>query len=322
MFNLDKIDQLVEDLETSDKAQKELLVSELAILRKRLEIQEFKQNRIKRDKYIITSVLNGTIDELEENKSIVEKQVIELNASYKKLKRAYAELEKFSYIVSHDLKSPLISIAGFTELLEKNKLIRSDVQSNKYMSYISTGVNQMATTIDDLLTYAKITNESQNVQLSLVDFNKVIEKVKILLKNIIERENVTIEVLDVLPVIFAAESAILQLFQNLIGNAIKFKKDEPPVIKIMAHESLPDKWEFIVSDNGKGMNESFQKNAFKAFKREENQNIPGTGLGLAICKKVVKMHQGDIFLVSKLGKGTAFAFTINSEQIEKQPSLK
>lgn len=317
MFNLDKIDQLVEALETPDEAQKELLLKELSFLRKKLEIQEFKQNRIKRDKFIVTGVLNSTIEELEGNKVIIEKQVIELNAGYKKLKRAYEELEKFSYIVSHDLKSPLISIAGFTELLEKNKLIRSDVQSNKYMKYITTGVNQMATTIDDLLSYAKITNESQNVQLSLVDFNEVIEKVKILLKNIIERENVTIEVLDVLPVIFAAESAILQLFQNLIGNAIKFKKNEPPVIKIMAHESLPDKWEFIVSDNGKGMNKDFQKNAFEAFEREENPNVPGTGLGLAICKKVVKMHQGDIYFVSKLGKGTAFAFTINSDQISK-----
>jgi len=312
MFNIDKIEQLVGALDTSDKAKEEIY-SEITYLKKKLEIQQFKQKRIKRDKYIITGVLNKTIAELKDNKKLVDKHVEKINASYKELKTAYAELEKFSYIVSHDLKSPLRSIAGFTQLLEKNELIQDDIQSSKYMKYIVTGVNQMAITIDDLLTYAKVTNESQNVQVSLVDFNEVIEKVKMLLKSIIERENVTIEVLDVLPVIFVAESAILQLFQNLIGNAIKFKKDEPPIIKIMAQETQPNIWEFIVADNGKGMDVEFQKNAFKAFEREKNPNVPGTGLGLAICKKVVKMHQGDIHLVSKLGKGTAFTFTISSE---------
>jgi len=314
MFNIDKIEKLIGDLDTSEEAKDEIF-NEIAYLNKKIEILHFKQKRMKRDKFIITGVLNGTIEDLEESKSLVEKHVDELDISYKELKTAYAELEKFSYIVSHDLKSPLRSIAGFTRLLEKNQLLQDDIKSSQYMKYIVTGVNQMAITIDDLLTYAKVTNKSQNVQLSLVDFNEIIEKVKMLLKNIIERENVTIEVLDVLPVIFAAESAILQLFQNLIGNAIKFKKDAPPVIKIMAQETLPNEWAFIVTDNGKGMDNEFQKNAFKAFEREKNQNIPGTGLGLAICKKVVKMHQGDIYLVSKLGKGTAFTFTISSERI-------
>jgi len=315
MHNIDKIKQLIADLDTSEEAKDEIL-SEIAYLKKKLEIQQFKQKRVRRDKFVITGVLNKTIEELEENKILVEEHVNQLDASYKELKKAYAELEKFSYIVSHDLKSPLRSIAGFTQLLEKNQLIQDDIKSSEYMKYIVTGVNQMAITIDDLLTYAKVTNESQNVQVSLVDFNEVIEKVKMLLKNIIEQENVTIEVLDVLPVIFAAESAILQLFQNLIGNAIKFKKNEAPIIKIMAQEIIPNMWEFIVTDNGKGMDNNFQKIAFKAFEREKNQDIPGTGLGLAICKKVVQMHQGDIYLVSKLGKGTAFTFTINSEQNE------
>ncbi len=315
MYNIGKIENLISTLKISDN-EKDEIFEEINYLKKKIEILQFKQKRIQRDKYIVTNVLNSTIDELEINKIIVEKQVIELDNSYKELKTAYAELEKFSYIVSHDLKSPLRSIAGFTQLLERNQLIQSDKNSNKYMKYIVTGVNQMAVTIDDLLTYAKVTNESHNVQLSLVDFNEVIEKVKMLLKNMIELENVTIEVLDVLPVIFAAESAILQLFQNLIGNAIKFKKDEPPIIKIMAQETLPNIWEFIVTDNGKGMNNEFQKNAFKAFEREKNHDVPGTGLGLAICKKVVTMHQGDIHLVSKLGKGTAFTFTINSAKVK------
>lgn len=313
MYNIEKIKQLVSALEGSDKAKEEIF-SEISFLKKKLDTIHFKQNRILRDKYIITKVLNKTIEELEENKNLVDIQVAELDISYKELKKAYSELEKFSYIVSHDLKSPLRSIAGFTQLLEKNELIQEDTKSSAYMKYIVTGVNQMAITIDDLLTYAKVTNESQNVQVSLVDFNEVIKKVKMMLRNIIERENATIEVLDVLPVIFAAESAILQLFQNLIGNAIKFKKDKAPVIKIMAQETLPNLWEFIVTDNGKGMNNEFQKNAFKAFEREKNLDVPGTGLGLAICKKVVKMHQGEIYLVSKLGKGTAFTFTINSEK--------
>lgn len=313
MYNIEKIEQLIAALEGNEKAKEEIY-SEISNLKKKLDVIHFKQNRIQRDKYIITKVLNKTIEELEENKSLVEKQVAELDLSYKDLKIAYSELEKFSYIVSHDLKSPLRSIAGFTQLLEKNQLIKEDTKSSSYMKYIVTGVNQMAITIDDLLTYAKVTNESQNVQVSLVDFNEVINKVKMLLRNIIERENATIEVLDVLPVIFAAESAILQLFQNLIGNAIKFKKDKAPVIKIMAQETLPNLWEFIITDNGKGMNNDFQKNAFKAFEREKNLNVPGTGLGLAICKKVVKMHQGEIYLVSKLGKGTAFTFSINSEK--------
>lgn len=311
MFNIDKIEKLIDALEVSDIAKGEVF-SEINHLKKKLEIQQFKQKRIQRDKAIVANVLKSTINELERNKVLVDKQIVELDNSYNELKKAYAELEKFSYIVSHDLKSPLSSIAGFTQLLKQNHLIQADTNSNKYMKYIVTGVNQMAITIDDLLTYAKVTNESQNVQLSLVDFNEVIEKVKMLLQQMIEQENVTIEVLDVLPVIYVAESAILQLFQNLIGNAIKFKKDDPPVIKIMAQETAPNMWEFIVTDNGKGMKDTFQKNAFKAFEREKNKDVPGTGLGLAICKKVVNMHKGDIHLVSKAGKGTAFTFTINS----------
>jgi len=301
MFNIDKIEDLVNDLDISKEAKDEIF-NELENLKKKLEIQQFRQKRIKRDKLTVRKVLNSTIDELETNKNLVEKQVAELDKSYKELKKAYDELEKFSYIVSHDLKSPLQSIAGFTQLLEQNRLIQADDNSNKYMQYIVNGVQQMAITIDDLLAYAKVA----------VDFNSIIEKVKILLKSIIEKENVSIEIIDVLPVIFVAESAILQLFQNLIGNAIKFKKDVPPIIKIMAQETLPNTWEFIVTDNGKGINDEFQKNAFKAFQREKNQNVPGSGLGLAICEKVVKMHRGNINLVSKLGEGTAFIFTINS----------
>lgn len=311
MFNISKIESLINALEITQEAKDEV-VDEIEYLKKKLEIQQFKQKRIQRDKLVVKNVLNSTIDELERNKDLVEKQITKLDKSYKELKKAYDELEKFSYIVSHDLKSPLQSIAGFTQLLEKNRLIQADDNSNKYMKYIVNGVKQMAITIDDLLAYAKVANEAQKVKFSLVDFNSIIEKVKILLKSIIEKENVSIEVIDVLPVIFAAESAILQLFQNLIGNAIKFKKDVPPIIKIMAQETLPNTWEFIVTDNGKGINDGFQKNAFKAFQREKNQNVPGSGLGLAICEKVVKMHRGKINLVSKLGEGTAFIFTINS----------
>lgn len=313
MLNIDKIENLISGLDIEAAISAEIF-TEIEQLKKKLAIKKFKQKRIQRDNLTVKKVLSSTIDELEINRILVEKQVTELDRSYKELKKAYNELEKFSYIVSHDLKSPLQSIAGFTQLLEGNKLIQADINSNKYMKHIINGVKQMAITIDDLLAYAKVTNEAQKVQFSLVDFNSIIEKVKILLKNIIEKENASIEVLDVLPVTFAAESAILQLFQNLISNAIKFRKETPPVIKIMAQESFPNTWEFIVTDNGKGINDEFQKDAFKAFKREENLDVPGSGLGLAICEKVVKMHSGNINLVSKLGEGTAFFFTINEDK--------
>jgi len=312
LFNIDKIEYLFNALEISKDSKDEILV-EIEHLKKKLEILLFKQKRIQRDKLVIKNVLNSTINELEQNKTLVEKQVAELNKSYKNLKIAYNELEKFSYVVSHDLKSPLNNIAGFTNLLRSNQFIKADEASNKYMNYIATGVKQMSITIEDLLAYAKVANESKKVKFSLVDFNEIIERVKLLLKNTIEKENATIEVLSDLPVIYAAESAILQLFQNLISNAIKFKKEVPPVITITAQESLPNIWEFIISDNGKGMTNEFQKIAFKAFQREKNVDVQGTGLGLSICKKVIKMHQGEIYLASKIGKGTAFTFTINAE---------
>jgi signal transduction histidine kinase len=229
------------------------------------------------------------------------------------LARSNADLEEFAYVVSHDLKEPLRSVSGFVELLNRRYREQLDPTARGYIDRSLAGAERMKALIDDLLLYARTSTGPRTLQ--RVDTSAVVQDVLSALAKSIREAEARVEV-GSLPVIQAEPPQIARLFQNLIANAIKFRRDEPPVIRISAEVepgARPDEeaWRFSVQDNGIGIESQYAERVFQVFKRLHAQDeYPGTGIGLSICKKIAERHGGRIWLESEPGAGTTFHFTI------------
>jgi two-component system, chemotaxis family, sensor kinase Cph1 len=230
----------------------------------------------------------------------LKKAVTDLESSNK-------ELEKFAYVASHDLQEPLRMIGSFTQLLAKRYKGKLDKDADEFISYAVEGANRMHQLINDLLTYSRLTTRMNSF--IPIDCNIVVEKVILNLKTIINEYDAQIK-FDHLPVIYGDESQIIQLFQNLINNAIKFYKEGKPEIFISCL-SMEKEWQFSVHDNGIGIDPTYHERIFIIFQRlNSRNNYLGTGIGLAICKKIVELHGGRIWVESQLNEGSTFYFTI------------
>ena len=233
-----------------------------------------------------------------------------LQESIEELARINAELEQFTYIASHDLKEPLRMISSFTQLLEKRYKDRLDEDANDFISYITDGVARMQDLIKNLLDYSKI--GKLNRKFEEVDLNDVLKDVIDNLKPIINETHAKI-IYDSLPRLFADRYELLQVFQNIISNAIKFRGSDPPLIHISAKPERMH-WVFSIRDNGIGIDSKDFERIFIIFQRlHKAEEYEGTGLGLAICKKIVERQGGKIWLESEVGKGSAFYFSIPRE---------
>jgi two-component system, chemotaxis family, sensor kinase Cph1 len=198
--------------------------------------------------------------------------------------------KRFAYVSSHDLQEPLRMVSLYTQLLERR--------------YKDKRMKQL---IDDLLEYSRV--KSHAAELEKVNSGQVLDIVLHNLAISIAENNVTISH-DPLPRVFADKNQIVQVFQNLITNAIKFHGQNPSEIKISAQKGK-NRWIFAVSDNGIGIKPEHQKQIFEVFKRlHTREQYPGTGIGLSITQKIIKHHGGEIWVESELGKGTTFYFTI------------
>lgn len=247
------------------------------------------------------------ITEQKQNENLLNKLNDQLNKKAEALSRVNTELEQFAYVASHDLKEPLRMINGFMQMLQKKYGKTLDEAANTYINYALDGSKRMQQLISDLLRYSQIIKEERE----LVDLNAVYDEVRLNLLKQIEENNATIVVEHSLPVIKANRSAILRLFQNLINNAIKFRKpDEDPVVHIDAKEGEAH-WTFSITDNGIGISENNYERIFEIFSRLHlKSEYPGSGIGLAKCKKIVQHHDGKIWLESEPGKGSIFYFTL------------
>ena len=321
MNAIQQLEVLIED-KAFDKEQLFKLKTLLKLLKKEKSKADFKLQRIQKNKEIVANVLNTTINELEKQKKFGEEQAIMLRINLEKLKDSYHELEQFSYIASHDLQSPLRTISNFAQLLQRKFYGQIDEEANEYIDFMVSGVKQMHFIITDLLKYAKVSDKKQ-VPNTKVNMKETIDFIHINLRNIISENKAQISVINPLPTLMLKKSAIIQLFQNLIENAIKFKSDKAPHIKIFSKQISPSIWEFKIKDNGIGMDNQYQNKVFLPFQRLQKQDRTGTGIGLAICKKVVKMHGGNIRYESVKGKGTTFIFTIHQAlEIKKKVPTK
>ena len=228
------------------------------------------------------------------------------------LKRSNAELEQFAYVASHDLQEPLQTIGNYAQLLQRRYREQIDAKADKYIYYIVDGVARMQRQINDLLEYSRIGKNDRAC--SKVDCNLVFKQAIANLQLTI-RQHQAVIISKNLPKLKANFTQILQLFQNLIGNALKYHRQKPPVILIQATPQ-ENGWLFSITDNGIGIDSKHKKRIFQIFQRLHPQDeYPGTGIGLAICEKIVKHHGGKIWVDSQPNSGSTFYFTLtNSEE--------
>jgi PAS domain S-box-containing protein len=223
------------------------------------------------------------------------------------LRRSNAELEQFAYIASHDLQEPLRMVASFTELLGQRYRGKLDERADKYIFYAVDGAKRMQQLVADLLTYSRV--GSQGGPLVPVSADAVIGRVLSTLAGPIRDTQAGFGI-GQLPMVLADEPQLGQLFQNLIANALRFRGEAPPRVRIDAQRK-DDRWVFSVADNGLGMEMQYADRIFQMFQRlHERGKFEGSGIGLAVVKRIVERHRGQVWLESTPGVGTTFYFTL------------
>lgn len=240
--------------------------------------------------------------------SLLIKQGEQINQQNEQLKEVNEELRQFAYVASHDLKEPLRMIGSYAQLLKVKFGKKAEGEDQLYFNFLTDGVKRMKNLLDDLLRYATV--GKQDIEHSTVDLNEVFQIVIENLMVSIDENQALIEA-DTLPTLSTNERMMSQLLQNLISNAIKFKKaNEQPLIKVK-YEYKQGSHLFEVSDNGIGIAKEYQERIFVIFQRlHKKTEYEGTGIGLSICQKIVKRLGGELWLESEKGKGTSFFFTL------------
>ncbi|MBX9635623.1 MAG: hypothetical protein K2X44_11635 [Magnetospirillum sp.] len=239
----------------------------------------------------------------------------ELSSLNRDLARSNADLEQFAYIASHDLKEPLRNIASYVQLLQRRYQGRLDPDADAFIGYTVDGVRRMQSIINELLAYSRIGTG----QLTLVPVQAgiLVSTALAHLKGVISEAQAVVEVKGPLPVVEADAAQLGSLFQNLIGNALKYRREDVRPEVVIGCEDRGGQWAFFVQDNGIGIDPQYHSQIFDLFKRlHPRDHYPGTGIGLAICQRVVERHGGRIWVESEAGRGSTFWFSL-----PKRPGL-
>jgi light-regulated signal transduction histidine kinase (bacteriophytochrome) len=241
--------------------------------------------------------------EIGERQRVVE----ELGRAALDLARSNRDLEQFAYVASHDLQEPLRAVAGYIGLLQRRYGESLDANAGEYIAGALDGARRMQSLIGDLLVYSRVGTRGKEPGSAEVEavLNNTMENLRASIQ-----ESGAVITADPLPTVRADAVQLTQLFQNLLGNAIKFRSDRPPQIHVGARREK-GRWLFCVRDNGVGIDPQYHERIFLIFQRLHTRSrYPGTGIGLAICKKIVERHGGEIWLESQPGQGSTFYFTI------------
>lgn len=243
---------------------------------------------------------------LQESEDKLKKMVVELE-------RSNAELQRFAYVASHDLQEPLRMVSSYTQLLEKRYKDKLDANAHDFINFAVDGAKRMQNLIDDLLAFSRVGTHGKRFSLTSMEavWQAAVDNLQVAIKK--ARAKVTH---GPLPTLMADEGQLVQLLQNLIGNAIKFHGKEAPVVHVSARQEN-NEWVFAVSDNGIGIESQYFDRIFLVFQRLYREEYPGTGAGLAIAKRIVERHNGRIWLESQPGQGSTFYFSIPAKGDEK-----
>jgi signal transduction histidine kinase len=232
--------------------------------------------------------------------------------SLEELARSNRDLEQFAYVASHDLQEPLRMVATYTQLLAERYQGKLDENADKYIHYALEGALRMQTLVQDLLAFSRVGRHG--TEFAVTECNPVVETALKNLHNAIEESKAQITC-ETLPAVMADRSQLVQVFQNLIGNALKFRGASAPVIRVSAEKKRRE-WIFSVSDNGIGIAPEHAEIIFVIFKRLHTRaEYPGSGIGLAICQKIVERHGGRIWVESEPGKGSSFKFALPVREV-------
>src|ERR1022692_1036960 len=228
------------------------------------------------------------------------------------LNRSNEELAQFAYIASHDLQEPLRMVASYTQLLSRQYKGRLDADADEFIAYAVDGASRMQRLIQDLLLYSRVGTKGR--ELLDTASETTLKHALLNLRGAIE-ESGALVTHDPLPSVLADELQLTQLFQNLIGNAIKYQNPGIPRVYVSAHRDGGEKWMFSVKDNGLGIDSKYFERIFGMFQRlHKREEFDGTGIGLAICKKIVERHGGAISVESQVGRGSTFTFELAASQ--------
>lgn len=295
------------------KAYERARVTEAANLRLEAEVAERKRAEDEAERH----ARDLSFVNLDLEKEIAERKRAEDEAERhaRELARSNAELEQFAYVASHDLQEPLRVISGYVQLLARRYKGRLDESADEFIAFAVDGANRMQGLISDLLAYSRVGSAAR--EFSLTDCSAAMESAMVNLKTAIQESGAEITRAD-LPRVLADQSQVIQLFQNLIANAIKYRGPGPPRIHVGATRRGDD-WVFSVRDNGIGIDPKYHERIFIIFQRLHGKHeYSGTGIGLAICKKIVEKHGGAIWVESAPGQGCTFYFTIPAARSEKR----
>jgi light-regulated signal transduction histidine kinase (bacteriophytochrome) len=237
----------------------------------------------------------------------------ELSRANTELRRSNSDLDQFVYVASHDLQEPLRMITGYLQLLERRYRGRLDAEAEEFIRFAVDGAARMKELIEDLLRFAR--TRIERTSFCIVSADLILQNALANLGAAIDESHAEITA-DSLPSICADPGLLTQVFQNLVANSIKFRKDVHPIVHVSAtrHDG---QWVFAIRDNGIGIEPQYAERVFQLFERlHGSEEYPGTGVGLAISKKVVERHQGRIWFSSTPGEGSTFYFSIPVEATE------
>ncbi len=240
--------------------------------------------------------------------SVRKKAAVLLMQKVEELNRSNEELGQFAYIASHDLQEPLRMVASYTQLLSRRYKGKLDADADEFIAFAVDGASRMQRLIQDLLAYSRVGTKGKD--LAETSSEDALQQALVNLRGAIE-ESSAVVTHDPLPAVLADEMQLIQLFQNLVGNAIKYQRPGIPRVHVSVAKNGGRKWDFAVKDNGLGIDPQYFERIFGLFQRlHKRDEFAGTGIGLAICKKIVERHGGNISVESQLGQGSTFRFAL------------